>query len=283
MGTALLAAAKNVFTENTFFTPGLPRRRGGLVRLALLMKRAYRIGALATLLATVACGGPKSGTVVGNGAQVQVNLSSYDERVTTKSLDLEDGGTIDELLVAVRRIRFTPGTSCEDVEDEADDIAGPIVADLVNPGAVSGGTTGEIVAGPFCRLRIEFHVAGDGEVPPDLAGASILVRGRRADGASYTVRSRLGDRFELDAEDEPFQVPEGPSSLHLAFAIGASMNALDLDTLGPAPITIDDDENSDRLAAFEDAMKDAARLFRDDDGDGLLSPDEHAPGSELAE
>jgi hypothetical protein len=70
----------------------------------------------------------------------------------------------------------------------------------------------------------------------------------------------------------------------LAYDIGPWMTALDLDTLpGGATIEIDDEQNQDRLSAFEAAVEDSARLLTDGNSNGELEPDEHEPGEELAD
>lgn len=221
--------------------------------------------------------------MVGNGADVQIHMSGYDERGSDTSLALADGVIIEELLVAVRRIRFTPGSACEEVEDEQVDLEGPFTADLAGDGVLGTTPVFTAAAGSFCRVRLEYHVAGDGQVPADLAGASIFVRGTRADGVPFTVRSRVGDRVEIESDDGGFTLPAGTHPLHLAFAVGGPVAALSLDSLGAGPITIDDDENADQLDRFEEEMVEAIRLFRDADGDGRLSIEERAMGAELAD
>lgn len=63
----------------------------------------------------------------------------------------------------------------------------------------------------------------------------------------------------------------------VAYQLGGWIDTLDLDSLAGPSIVIDEDQNDDRLDAFEEAVKLSAELYDDDDdgaidaGDDLLA------------
>jgi hypothetical protein len=231
--------------------------------------------------------GPQGGTDVGNGRTVKLELRGYEQPPLTgaQSITTQDGVFIEAVWVAIDRIRFVPAANCEEAETEID-IDGPFVADLVGQGVIGGGPMFAVGSDTFCELKVGFHtldtaVSG---APAELADRSIFVRGQRADGESFTVQSRLNERLELESKDATgFALPAGANPLLLAYEVGSWVQALDLDSLGVGPIVIDEDNNSDRLEPFEDAVKDSMRLFRDGDGDGDLDPLEIDEDNELAD
>lgn len=243
--------------------------------------------ALAALAAcAAACSDPQGGTDVGNGATVELDLSAYEQPPGpgSQSVDLSSGARVDAIWMAVDRVRLRPGAEC--LEDDTEvDLEGPLVADLAGAGLVGGPASFAVQAGPFCRLRVGFHkleAAVPAGAPAELAGLSILVLGTRSDGVAFQVRSEINEETELDATNGSFELPAGTSPLFLAHDVGPWIGALALDSLAGSPVVVDKESNADRLAAFEEAVKLSARLFRDQDADGDLSSGEHASGQELA-
>jgi len=231
------------------------------------------------------CGGPKSGTDVGNGRQISLQIRAYEE-LAQRSTTLQDGARIDELWMVVGRIRLRPGADC-DSDDSEVDIRGPVVVDLL------GGTTPAMPllidseSGSFCELRIAFEKAETGELPAGapagLADQSILMRGVRADGTAFEVVSDVNDEYKLGPKTESFQLPVGGNPLLLAYELGAWMEALDLDNLMGDPVLVTKDENSGNVSDFEDAVKKSVKLVRDGDDDGVLDAEELDEENELAE
>lgn len=243
---------------------------------------------MSTLAFSVGCG-PQGGTDVGNGATVTLQLEAYEEAALTQSQSITTtaGVRVDAIWVAVDRLHFVPATDCDEAETEID-VEGPFVADLVGNGVVGGPPEFPVSGDVFCELRVGFRELEAELVPPgappELVGRSIRVIGERADGTPFVVASKLDERIELEASDEGgFTLPVGRNPLFIAFEIGSWMDALALESLGPGPITVDDEQNSDRLSDFEDAVKDSIRLLRDGDEDGELDPDELEAGGELAD
>jgi hypothetical protein len=254
------------------------------------MKRLLPL-VLAAPLAALSCG-PRGGPDVGNGATVSFDLSGYEAPVPTgtaspgqQAIVLRSGVHVDEVWVAVEKFHLVEATVCDDGADEETDFEGPIIANLVDqtPGTSSPVA---IVPGSYCRLELELHEVAADELPAgapaELAGAALFIRGTRSDGRPFTVRSKQKVDFRLEASDAPIPI-SGDNPLIVGIELGAMMTALDLGTLTDDPIVIDETTNPDRLAALEQALREAARLFRDDDDDGTLSDTEAAEGKEIAE
>ncbi|HHH27277.1 MAG TPA: hypothetical protein ENK57_02860 [Polyangiaceae bacterium] len=245
------------------------------------------VAVMSMLVPLVGCG-PQGGTDVGNGATVKLQLQAYEDPALTgtQSITTSSGVRVDAAWVAVDRIRFVPSTDCEESETEID-VEGPFVADLVGAGVLGGPPRFPVTGDDFCELKVGFRELESGTepagTPPALVGLSMRVEGERADGTPFVVSSKMNDRLELEAKDGvPFTLPAGDNPLFIAFEIGSWINALALDGLGPGPLVIDANENSDRLAAFENAVEASIRLLRDADEDGELDLDEVEDGSELA-
>lgn len=249
--------------------------------------RAFGVGVCSALLA-LGCSDPQGGTDVGNGAAVSIDLRGYEQtpESSAKSFTLGDGARIDELWMAVDRLRLRPGTNCG-TPDGKIDVPNTLVADLIGSGVLGGAPSFAVEPGPFCRLQIGFHRLAIEDSPPgapaDLVGLSILMKGSRADGTPFTVSSRMTEMLTLNGTGGAFELPSGESPLFVAYELGAWMAALDLGTLGSGPIVVNDAENTDRLRELEKAVRASASLFPDQDRDGNLSASERAPDKKLAE
>lgn len=235
-----------------------------------------------------ACSGPSVGTDVGNGRSV-VELQSVGfeaKLVTTRSLTLGSGTRIDRALVAIERVRLSPGTNCEEGPTSEIDAEGPFVSDLVGVGFLATPPRFEVDAGSYCALELAFHkldAVGTTGAPAELVGLSMLVRGVRADGVAFEIRSERGEEFELGAKSGAFALGEGVQPLILAYELSSWIDAVELDTLTGDPIVVSPSENADRLDAFEKAVEESARLFEDRDRDGELGDDEASDDDALAD
>lgn len=251
-----------------------------------MLRNLLVAGAVLSAGFLVGCGGgPKSGTDVGNGREIRLQIRAYEE-ATQRSTTLQDGARVDELWMVVGRIRMTPGADC-DSDDDKVDIEGPVVVDLLGETAPSMPLLIGSESGSFCQLRVAFEKATAEELPAGapagLAEQSVVMRGVRADGTPFEVISDVNDEYSLEAKDGTFELPVGGNPLFLAYELGAWMTALDLDNLTGDPILVSKDENSGNLSDFEDAVKGSAKLLRDGDEDGELDADELDEDNELAE
>lgn len=242
-----------------------------------------------TAAAVTSCG-PKAGTDVGNGLTVKLNVQLAPEPTADKQASALAGGVvIDELWVATSKYRLSPGIDCAHPDPKLD-LPGLAVADLLGEGFIGGARSFGAMGDTFCKLSFEFASAKPTDLPPgappELADASIFLRGHRADGVVFTVRSRAKEPVKLDAKGGSFELEGAESALVIAFDVQAAINALELDALKGDPIVVDGTMNGPALKAFDKAIRDAVKLFSDDDKDGKLGPGEtdeehelgHGPG-----
>ena len=211
-----------------------------------------------------------------------------DGQLAGQSLTLTDGTRIDRLLLAIDEARLRPGLDCEE-EDLEIDINQPLVADLVAGGFFEGPRVFPVMPGAFCEARIRFHAVdvanAAASTPAEMDGFSLLMDGTRADGTPFLVRTDVSEHADLEpiGGAVSFDLPGMDNPLFIAFDVESWFSVLDLDGLTGATIEVSETQNADRLDPFEDAVKDSAKLFRDENGDGQLSASELAPGKELAE
>jgi hypothetical protein len=233
-----------------------------------------------------------SGIDVGNG-RTKLVLSAYEDTTLAQpqTIDpLADGTVIAELLMGIEDVRLREGNDCQSEDTETPDRPDSLVADVANE-IFLGGEAKQVFLdkpqGDYCGVRFDIdriQPADNPEAPAAMAGLSIRIAGTIPDGRTFVVASDLGERIEVSAPfGAPFHVPEGGDRLFVAFQIGAWMTALDLPSLMGDPILVDEDNNQDNLAAFEDAVEDSADLFRDQDGDDHLDGNEHDDNDKLGD
>jgi hypothetical protein len=236
-----------------------------------------------------ACG-PRGGTDVGNGATTTFDVGAYKTKsgAGTDALTLESGVEIETFWISTADFRLLPGSGCTGPTGTGKiDHEGPIVADLLQADPAPGRSEPvEIDAGDYCRLQAQLEPVGSDELPAgapsELVDAVIFVTGTRADGPPFTVRSGRSVELQLDAPDgAPFEML-GDNALAVAFDLEAMVGALDLDAAEGESIVIDETTDPPRLAAFENSVRGSARLFRDENQDGVLDDDESSPGKALA-
>jgi hypothetical protein len=235
--------------------------------------------------------GPRAGTDVGNGATSTFDVGAYKSGLTPKShpVPFADGVVVTEAWLSVGEFRLLPGAGCGNSDlDGPLALEGPITADLTHEDAASGRSEEvEVQAGAYCQLRAEVEPVDEpgslpDDAPAELVGAALFVRGVRADGVPFTVRSTRGITLRLDAPDQaPFNLA-GENALVVAFDLEAAVAALELDALEGPSIAIDENAEPQRLTGLEGSLREGARLFRDLDADGVLSADEAEPGRALA-
>jgi hypothetical protein len=256
----------------------------------MMLRSPITLG-FAALLAACGSGvttGPQSGTDVGNGATVTINLHGYTAPAPkgADALNLADGTTVDAIWMVVDRIRLRPGMDCSGGDNQID-VEGPLVANLLGDGVLGGAPSFPATSGPVCRFRTDFSKLDGKDAPSgspgELVDHSILVQGKTQDGTPFQVLSRLDVTYERDARNGYFDLGSGKNSLFLAFEIEPWIAALDLASLSGSPIEIDDDTNKDRLQSFEAAVQATGAIFRDSNDDGSLSAWETDPEVQLTQ
>lgn len=225
-----------------------------------------------------------TGSHIGNpSARLSLSLTGYDG-TANGALTLSSGTVVDEAWIVLDRIRLRSSDECSR-RDDSTDVPAPIAAELVGGRMAPGRPELEARATSYCRVELRFHELEAGElveVPAELGDRSILVRGARADGVAFEIAADFRDSFRLDAEAEPFAVPEGEAGLLVGFAMdewldGAALEAAEIGTRDGAPfIAITSGDNDPLYRGFRDAVRRSARLFRDEDRDGTLDGGERA-------
>ena len=241
----------------------------------------------ACLLLGAGCSSPQGGTDVGNGRTIKLDLQAFEPTVvTTRSLELSEGVRVDTAFMVIDRVRLVPGSDCSSEDDQEVDVSGPLVADLID-GIVLGDSAFHTTSSEFCELKIGLHDLELSESPPDtppvLEGLSLRVTGAREDGVPFLVESKLNERFELNAKAGSFSLTDAMARIIVGFRVNDWVTALALETLGDQPIVVSEQSNQDELHDFENAVKDSARLFRDQNDDGNLDASEHDDEDELAD
>jgi hypothetical protein len=206
--------------------------------------------------------------------------------VQPEATALASGADVDQIWVSTAKFRLTPGLDCTSPDPKID-VPGPAFADLVGPGFVGSEPTFQTNVGAFCKLQFEFARAEKGALPasapPELDDASLFLRGHRADGVVFTVRSRSTHAVRLDASDGSFFLDATDGALIVGFDVSQAVAALQLDQFGEDPIVFDENSHAEQLEAFEDALRTGSKLFKDDDEDGKLSDQESSDGHEVGE
>jgi hypothetical protein len=243
---------------------------------------ADRVGLALALTTLAACGG--GGTDVGN--PVDLGVHAYNPRAPGALARLANGDLqVDAAWLVVSDVRLRVAPACED-DGEArvqDDVLVDLLDDEI-PAALRELT---IAPGPYCRLELDWHAGADlPDAPADLDGAALMITGSLPDDTPFEIRSRHAGGLRLDARDGAFDVTAGQPALFVGLDLMAWLAAVDFDAVevgDDGVILIDDDHNRDQLDAFEGGLDAAARLFRDQDDDGVLGDDEHDDDDALAD
>jgi hypothetical protein len=215
-----------------------------------------------------------TGTDVGNPVIVDVSFASYNRSLASAEVDIA--------AIAVDRIRLRPASpGCSG--SDAIEVEGPFPLDLVS-GAMPEALRGlELADQAYCRIEIEWHSGAALGEPP---GEDAIVVAGVVDGRRFTIASRRNDELRLDAiSPEGFNLDRVQAGLFVAFDMAAWLAGVELsdaEPQGDGSVLVDDDNNSDLLELFEANVEDAARVFLDANGDGILAPDEHEEEDALA-
>ena len=239
-----------------------------------------RIGALAIGAAlAVGC----TGSHIGNPTELTLALRGYDAS-EPGALTLSSGVVVDEAWVVLDRVRLRTAEECGK-HDETTDVPAPIAAEIVSGQMIPARPVLDAEATTYCRVELRFDDLDADvllDVPPELPDRSILVRGERADGVAFEIAADFKDSFRLDAEAAPFAVPAGEGGLLVGFAMDEWLDATALDGAdvgtrdGQPFVAIGPGDNDALYAAFRNALRESARLFRDQNRDGALNASERA-------
>lgn len=228
--------------------------------------------------------GSCTGTEVGNPvADIRVSLTarSSDAAIVLASEDAaRDSGhgavTIDALWISLGDVRFVRDDDCTSERDLRGMLEGPFIADLARePSALAT----DLPRGRYCSVRVSLEraAARDAGAPDALEGHSVLVRGHRADGVPFAIRSRAKPDLMLHGQNDVFRAEDADNALFLAFDAGAWLAGIELASATPnaqGEIIIEPGFEMQRLTVFESNVKRALALFKDGNADGRLAADE---------
>lgn len=243
------------------------------------MKRSVSRRALQALIVSgasswlCACVGTETGNPVAQQSlALETRSSSPDVSTDTRA---DASLHVSSAWISLGDLRFVESSDCEHGAGTRVDIDGPIAVELVEEHKQ---LDLHLTAAKYCRVRLRMDKAKDiAGAPSELEDHSIVVNGTRADGVSFSLRSKRNYALDLRARDDAFEVADAASDMILAFDLSAWLAGVDLAAALPnaaGVIAIDDGSERERLDVFEDNVKRAMELFRDRDGDAKLDDDE---------
>jgi hypothetical protein len=244
--------------------------------------KAKALGRVVSALVVVgaSCTGTEVGNPVAEPVSVSLTARSSHGNVALVSDGDEDAGSstivIEQVWVSLGDARFVIDESCSDQQVARVVVDAPLVADLATSPIV---LTERLPQGAYCSVRVSLERApeADGGLPNALAGHSVLLHGRRADGTPVVIRSRDKPDFVLRGHTEAFRVEDAENALFLAFDAAAWLEGVGIETATPnaqGQIVIEPGSDDARLRTFETNLKRSLALFKDGNADGTLTPSE---------
>ncbi len=230
--------------------------------------------AIALLALAPAC----AGTETGNPIAIEMGIHD----------DTTAGPVITGAWLAVAQVGFRREAACTPDSPATVTVDGPFLLDLqagTTPAALAGV---DLAAGGYCSFEVLWDQGPadpPAPVPPELGGATVLVTGDRGDGTPFVIRSARVDAMVLDSLELQVLIPVADLDMFIDFDGDRLLLSLDLGTAVVDPdgvIRIETGSNDTLLALFERDLHGAAALYDDDDGDGVLDPEERAQGQALA-
>lgn len=232
------------------------------------------VGLAALVLHFVCCAG---GSETGNPFRpipVELQVRSSDPQVAAVSE--EAGGTvIERAWFSFGVISFIGDDQCSDPGRFNYEVGDSLVTtDLVDEGTV---VDMDIVAGEYCGVIVPLQrrtsVLPDG-APTELSDHSVVLKGKRADGVSFTLAHPEQDELEIIHQvSGTFDVGPSEDPLLLSFDVAILLKDVDFETADIAPdgtIRIDEHNNRELLDDFEYNLECALTLYADADNNGEL-------------
>jgi hypothetical protein len=246
------------------------------------LSKAITLGRIATVIVagTASCTGTEVGNPVAEPISVSLTARSSSGDVALAFESDEDAGAgeivIDQIWVSLGDARFVIDDDCSARRESRVVVEGPFIADLAAGPSV---LAERLPQGSYCSARVSLERAAtsDAGLPDELAGHSVLLRGRRSDGTRVVIRSRDKPDFVLRGRSEAFRVEDAQQALFLAFDAAAWLEGVSLDTAMPnaaGQIVIEPGSEDARLRTFETNLRRSLALFKDGNSDGALAPSE---------
>jgi hypothetical protein len=186
---------------------------------------------------------------------------------------------IDAVWLASRDAHVRPTSSCRRTSAKVV-VPGPFTAELVR-GAFRSDEA-KLTTKSYCAFELPLRRSSgrNAGAPSELRGASIVIRGRRADGVSFVLRSRLDSELLLRANElEGFTIARGTTWI-VGVDVNRWMTGVDLSSAeissdgSERKVRIDESANSELLAVFNANVAAGVGLFNDRNGDRVLDSSE---------
>lgn len=129
-------------------------------------------------------------------------------------------------------------------------------------------------SGRYCAVLLPIAPADSvkPDIPAELVGHSLWVRGRLPDGRAFELRSALDRALSLRAA-ENFELDAAHPDVVIGFDVGIWLEGIDtlqVEADADGSILADETHNPELLDRFESQVLKGVGLFRDRDGDGLM-------------
>lgn len=234
------------------------------------------------LLAAAAIVPGCSGTSVGNppGADVKLAVVGTGQvdgpSVSKMAIDIGEGVVIKEAWVALTEIGLKATGTCG-IGGDSVDAPGPIAAELVTGSIYPEAPLWERPPDEsYCAFRARMSPLGDtiSNVPLDLLGYSVLVRGERGDGTPFEAQVDVMDLIQITGSKGPdFRLGAGLVGIILAFDLGAWFNPAELAAAQATDgkVVINATTNKEIEKSLRQRIPTSSRLFSDANGDGRLN------------
>lgn len=186
---------------------------------------------------------------------------------------------IDAVWLASQDAQVRPASSCRRSSAKVV-VPGPFTAELVR-GAFRSDEA-KLVTKSYCAFELSLRRSSgrSAGAPSELRGASIVIRGRRADGVSFVLRSRLDSAVLLRANElDGFTIVRGTTWI-VGVDVNRWMSGVDLASAeissdgSERKVRIDESANTEILAAFDANVAAGVGLFDDRNGDRVLDSEE---------
>lgn len=238
------------------------------------MTKQLKTLGLIVLALVISSSGSCAGTDVGNPTMTNLQFSSYTTETT--ALSLQTGIVIEEAWLVLSLAELRQASRCNAEGDEQ--YLGPFIVEVVSgreyptPILSSEHRT-------FCQMRLDFVPLGaadqTADIPRELVGNTVFVKGRRADGKQFTISFASRDQdIQFRALGADFRLRDEEHNLFVGFdAASWFPDELSIDRLNSTPddqlaITLETDINL--VSQFEYNFTHSAGLFDDEDDDSIL-------------
>ena len=227
--------------------------------------------ALTTPLLALACTGTETGNPPFDGT---MSYNAHSSDPARAALGEPSGGALVEALwlnLGDAELELCAGAAIT--------LPGIGVADHAGADAAMDAFLGE--EGRYCRARLRFELTEDGGGgPAELAGRSVLVRGRDAMDRPFEIALAL-ERTVSVTFDAELDLGEDAPSLLFGFDVARWVGDLDLASAeadADGVVRVNAESNARLQAAFEAALAGGVELYRDLDADGVAQPDDPLVG-----